>query len=180
MFAGAEFAAGTIVAFQNMIFPLPQELLNAMEKLLRAGADQPLWLILLISAVLPAICEEMTFRGVAMSGFLTRMKPATAMALTGALFAAFHLSLHRFFPIFLLGWGLAYLVWKSGSIYTGMLLHLLNNGFAGIVVNYPKIDRFGLLDMKPNYVNLAVGITIIALSLYVSGLRFGKTSAAKE
>lgn len=173
MFAGFQFCAGTLVALQNHIFPLPKELVDQMEKLLVATGDQPLWIILLISAVLPAICEEMSFRGIILSGFLTRLRPAAALALVGALFGIFHLSLHRFFPIFLLGWAITYMTWKSGSIFTGMLVHLLNNGVAGVMVNYPALDRFGLLKMEADPVNFAIGLALVALALVVSGLKPG-------
>lgn len=179
VFVGGEFSAGTIVAIQNAIFPLPKELLDAMEKLLRATQDQPLWLIVLISAGLPALCEELTFRGVVLSGMLTRLKPAAALVITGALFAVFHLSLHRFFPIFLLGWVIAYLVWKSNSIYVGMLLHFLNNAMAGVAVNYPQLDKFGLLEMRIDPVNFAVGMAFVAVGLFVSGA-FQTRTPAKE
>jgi sodium transport system permease protein len=171
MFVGFEFCAGTLVALQNAIFPVPKQLMDAMEKLLLATKDQPLWLILLVSAALPAICEEMSFRGLMMSGFLSRLRPAAALALTGAVFAVFHLSLHRFLPIFLLGWAISYLVWKSGSIFTGIILHLLNNGVAGVLVNYPQLDRIGLLQLKVDYSNLAVGLLFVAASLFVSGFK---------
>lgn len=172
MFAGAEFCAGTVVSIQNSIFPLPEEMLNAMEKLLSAGKDQPMWLVLLATSILPAVCEETTFRGVVMSGMLNRYRPSAALVATGALFAVFHLSLHRFLPIFLLGWGIAYLTWKSGSIFTGMLLHLMNNGMAAVMVNYPQTDFFGLLKMEVSYRNFAVGLALICGSLYVSGATF--------
>lgn len=179
IFIAGEFCAGTIVSIQNAIFPLPKELLDLMEKLLRATRDQPLWLIILISAVLPAFCEELTFRGVILSGLLTRLRPVWALMFTGAIFAVFHLSLHRFFPIFLLGWALSYLVWKSGSIFTGMFLHLLNNAAAGIVVNYPQFDRLGLLEMRVNLLNFSIGIILAAAGLFISGA-FRSTAAAKE
>jgi sodium transport system permease protein len=171
MFIGGEFCAATLVAVQNAIFPLPQQLLDAMEKLLRATQNQPLWIILLVSAVLPAVCEEISFRGIVLSGFLTRLRPAAALALTGVVFAVFHLSLYRFVPIFLLGWAIAYLTWKSGSIFTGMILHLLNNAGAGVLLNYPELDRFGLLQMDASFRNLGIGLVIVALALYVSGFR---------
>jgi membrane protease YdiL (CAAX protease family) len=166
MAVGFQLVAGTILFVQNLFFPIPQELIDSMEKMLKTARDYSFPAAFMVIAVLPAICEEMTFRGMILSGLLTRSKPSAAIVITALLFAAFHLSLHRFFPVFLIGLGASFVVWRSGSIFTGMLLHLINNGLIAFLAEYPAYDRFGITQMKPSIGYFAAGTACIALSVW--------------
>jgi membrane protease YdiL (CAAX protease family) len=85
---------------------------------------------------------------------------------TAAFFAAFHLSVHRFFPVFLIGLGATFVVWRSGSIFTGMLLHLINNGLLTFLAAYPRYDYLQLTGMQPSIMLSGAGATMIALSVW--------------
>ncbi len=116
-------------------------------------------------ALLPAICEEVSFRGVVLSGMLSRSKPWSAILITAFLFAVFHLSLHRFPGVFLIGLAATYLVWKSGSIFTGMLLHMLCNGYVAFVAKYPGYDWLGIADGRPSVLLFSTGLAVVASSV---------------
>ena len=98
------------------------------------------------------------------------------MIVTSILFAVFHLSLHRFFPVFLLGLAISFVVWKSRSIFTGVLLHLLNNGLAVFLINYPGYDSLGLMAEKPSLLMFVIGSGIIFLSLLLLNAKSGPTN----
>lgn len=166
MAIGFQFAAGTILYVQNLLFPIPQELLDSMERMLKTAQNYSFPAAFTVIALLPAICEEMTFRGMILSGLLTRSKPSVAILVTAVLFAAFHLSIHRFFPVFLIGLGASFIVWRSGSIFTGMLLHLINNGLITTLAEYPSYDYLGLTQMKPSIGYFAAGAVLIAISVW--------------
>lgn len=91
--------------------------------------DAQSWAALLVGALVPALCEELSFRGYVL-GALRPLGSAAAVVITGLLFGALHLSLIRLLPLSLLGmlWALA--VQRSGSVLPGMIGHLLNNGIA--------------------------------------------------
>lgn len=166
LFGAIAFTAGTILYLQNRLFPFPKELLDFMEQLAQKIYSRPFWQVFLLMAVLPAVCEETTFRGMIQSGFLTRFRPQTALVLTAAIFAAFHLSLHRFPGVFLIGLAACYLVWISGSIFPGMLLHMLSNGYVSLLVRKPEYDWFGVEGLQPSIPFALTGVVLAALAFY--------------
>jgi membrane protease YdiL (CAAX protease family) len=77
--------------------------------------------------LLPAICEEIAFRGFILNGLRSRFHPWTAILLSSFLFALSHLNVFQFIPSFVLGVVLGLLAVRSSSVLPGMLFHLLHN-----------------------------------------------------
>ena len=93
------------------------------------------WLVLLaVAAVLPALCEEMLFRG-CLQGVFERRGPVPGVLLTGVLFGVFHLVPHTMWPAAFLGIVLRTLVVRTGSILAEVLAHFGNN-FMAVTVGY--------------------------------------------
>ncbi|HZT82943.1 MAG TPA: CPBP family intramembrane glutamic endopeptidase, partial [Gemmataceae bacterium] len=86
------------------------------------------WQYLLALAVLPAVCEELAFRGLILAGLRQRFRPWTAILLSSLLFALYHMNVFQLLPAFAFGVVLGLLAVRSGSVLPGMLLHLLHNG----------------------------------------------------
>lgn len=120
---------------------------NALTGELRAlgGGEGPLapgpwlresgWQLLLGLVVLPAVCEELTFRGFILGGLRRRFGPWGAVGLSSFLFALYHFNVFQFLPAFVLGAVLALVTLRSGSVVPAMLFHLLHNGLlVGLVV----------------------------------------------
>jgi len=127
--------------YQNeLIFSLPfgQDILNQMkelfdtlekatEKLVIAKSFPEYLLIVFVIAVTPAICEEFLFRGLVFKNF-EKIIPATkAIFFSGLLFAFFHFHPFNIIPLAILGIFLTFIVYHSGSIYTAVICHFLNN-----------------------------------------------------
>ena len=85
------------------------------------------WQALLVFAWLPAVCEELTFRGFILTGLQRRFRPRTAVLLSSFLFSLLQMNVFQFVPTFLLGVVLGYLTTRCGSILPSMLFHLLYN-----------------------------------------------------
>ncbi len=96
------------------------------------GADglffYQLGVYLLMFGVLPAVCEELAFRGFILTGLLRRFRPGTAIVMSSFLFALVHMNVFQFLPTLLLGLVLGTLAWRSGSVLPGMVFHLMHNG----------------------------------------------------
>lgn len=92
--------------------------------------DKPVWMLILSSAVLPAICEEFAFRGFLFGSLSHRFKPATAIIWTGLIFGLYHMSLVKLLVVGVLGCYLAFVVYKTKSIYVSMFMHCINNTLA--------------------------------------------------
>jgi sodium transport system permease protein len=116
----------TISWLQDPIVPVP----DALAEQMRAAVigDHSLLVVLATFALLPAICEEILFRG-AIQGMLRRSLPPLALCvLVGVLFGAFHLSVSRALPTGVLGALLAYAALRTRSLAVPMVMHALNNG----------------------------------------------------
>ena len=119
--------------------------------------------MLVILAILPAIAEEVFFRGVLQRLFIqiTR-RPWIGIIITAMIFSALHGQFLGFIPRLVLGIVLGALYWYSGSIYPGMIAHFLNNAVQVILVYYSP----QFLDKDPNFAaGLIAGSTIIVIGL---------------
>ncbi len=109
------------------------------EVFLSIKSTQELFYNLLIVAVLPALGEELLFRGVLQKLFkeLTNNVHA-AVIITAILFSAIHMQFYGFFPRMLLGLMFGYLLVWTGSIWVPIIAHLINNGAAVIFAYYAQ------------------------------------------
>ena len=133
------------------------------------------WLLLLL-AVTPALCEEVVFRGVLLGG-TRRLAPWRVVLLNGIVFGAFHLSFEtaiRFLPTAWLGIVIAWAVLKSRSIWTGALMHLLNNGTIVLLASVPTLrEMFANPNAPPPLWLLPVAVlSLVAGVRVLSGGRF--------
>lgn len=91
---------------------------------------------ILLMALLPAMAEELTFRGVLQHLFTPRTctrTPHIAIWATAIIFSAIHCQFYGFIPRMLLGAVFGYaLVW-SGSMWLPILMHFTNNALAVVV-----------------------------------------------
>jgi len=128
----------------NRVLPVPKEFEEEMAKLLAGdGGLSHLAALLFVVAVSPAICEEVMFRGVILSGLRSRMGIWPCIVLVGLLFGIFHISVFRIPPIAVLGMVLTYLTVRTGSIYAAMLVHFVNNAFAILLATGNTPDFVG-------------------------------------
>ena len=141
LIAGATPTAWLIGWLQTFFLPIPWELLEGLEQLVTAESIGRLAWLLLILAVTPAFCEEFVFRGVLLGGTKS-LDPWRFVLLNGVVFGAFHLSFEtviRFLPTASLGIVIAWAVWRTGSIWTGVLMHLLNNATIVLLASSPTL-----------------------------------------
>lgn len=84
-------------------------------------------------AVLPAIAEELVFRGVLARALETKFVRGYAIALSAGAFAIYHLLPAQMITTFCLGLVLAYITLRASSVIPAMIAHLLNNVIALLV-----------------------------------------------
>ncbi|MEP7147152.1 MAG: CPBP family intramembrane glutamic endopeptidase [bacterium] len=134
--------------YQNeLIFSLPfgQEFINSIkklfdvlesttEKLVTAGTVPEFLLIVVVIAVTPAICEEFLFRGLVLKNFEKITVASRAIFFSGLIFAFFHFHPFNLIPLTVLGIFLAFVVYHSGSIYTSVACHFINNFISALAV----------------------------------------------
>ncbi|MEJ7737896.1 MAG: type II CAAX endopeptidase family protein [Chitinophagaceae bacterium] len=134
-------------------------------------------IMLVVLAVLPAVAEEIFFRGVLQRLFiqLTR-RPWTGIITTAILFSAIHFQFLGFIPRLVLGIVLGALYWFSGSIWPGILAHFINNGLQIILVYHTP----QLMNKEPDFtVGLIACSTILVVALTWWMQKLSQTSYAE-
>ena len=90
---------------------------------------------LLIMAIIPAIGEELVFRGVLQQSLQKWFKNGLwAVLVASVVFSLFHMQWYGFFPRLMLGLLLGFVFYKSGNIWLASFVHFLNNGTVVIAI----------------------------------------------
>jgi sodium transport system permease protein len=119
-----------ILALNSLVmrlYPLAPEMKRAVDDLQTKFASADLWLLLLCVAIVPAICEEMAFRGFILSGCRKLGSNGRAIIVSAILFGVAHSFLQQSINACLMGLVLGYLAVKSGSLLPGVIFHFLHN-----------------------------------------------------
>ncbi|MDR3216547.1 MAG: CPBP family intramembrane metalloprotease [Clostridiaceae bacterium] len=130
-----------------------------------------LFLAIFMTAVLPAVFEELTHRGLLFAGF--RNNGIGVVFVTAALFALIHNNIRQTGYTFYDGVILGLLVYYTRSIYPAMLVHFLNN-FSSVLGDYAGQNGgvYAYVNMFYNLLlNTLVGRIIYAV-LFVLALYF--------
>jgi uncharacterized protein len=88
-----------------------------------------------VVAILAGVCEEFLFRGIIQTELFRGTKNIhLAIWISAFLFSAIHVQFFGFVPRLLLGALFGYLYYWSGNILVPMLAHIVNNGFAIVMI----------------------------------------------
>lgn len=115
---------------QERFLPMPEELEVQYRELLSPLAEAAAWKVLLLLAVIPAMCEEFFFRGFALSGLKESFGKFGAVAAVALAFGISHQSIFRLPITITLGIVLGALVLRFGSLFPAMLVHMMHNGLS--------------------------------------------------
>ena len=85
------------------------------------------FLSVFVLAILPAIGEELIFRGIILNGLRTRFNDIASIFISAILFALMHQNLQQLIYPFLLGSIMAWAVVRSGSLISSVIIHFTNN-----------------------------------------------------
>ena len=159
---------------QQMTFPAFLEPLEAWmkrqeetaqlltEQFMQVTTYSGLIINLLLMALLPAVAEELTFRGV-LQKLLQGTKvaeaqsckvPHVAIWCSAILFSAIHLQFYGFLPRMLMGALFGYMLVWTGSLWIPILMHFTNNAMAVLLYfianltgwDMEKVDTIGAKD----------------------------------
>lgn len=157
---------------QNVSFPdflsdlelsfraMEESALYATERMASIDGKGGFALNLVIMAILPAVSEELLFRGALQPYFYRLWKnPHVAIWVSAILFSALHFQFFGFFPRLVLGAFFGYTYFYSGNLRIPILLHFANNLIA--------LLSFSYLGMELEAADLST--TEIILSLLASG-----------
>jgi len=89
-------------------------------------------LVIIVVSIVPAICEEVMFRGFIQKSFEFKFKPIWAAVITAIFFGLYHFNPYGLIPLIALGLYFGYAAYMSNSIFVPMSLHFINNFMAVI------------------------------------------------
>lgn len=142
---------------------------------LEEGVLAPL-ITFLIAAATPGFCEEFFFRGMLLTEYEKRMSAFQAALVTAILFGVFHYNIMNLFGPIALGLMFAWLMQVTGSIWTAMLGHMVNNTFAVVMLyataNVNQSQNMETFAAFGQYWPLMIMVTLIVLSVVAFPLAF--------
>jgi len=131
-------------------------------------------------AVVPAIGEEMLFRGVLQPVFIRVFKNQhLGIWLTAFVFSFIHFQFFGFIPRLLIGVFLGYLFAFTGNLWYSIIAHMANNGIA--VVGYYLLQH-EFIKTSPDALGTSENAAIlcgVSVALTLIGLYFFKRAADK-
>ncbi|MEX0845723.1 MAG: type II CAAX endopeptidase family protein [Balneolaceae bacterium] len=129
----------------NSFVPVPQAMAEMQETMAEMisnflKSDNVLLLGIFHIGVVPAVCEEIMYRGYVQRAFEKSWGIVAAILISGAIFGAYHLQISNFLPLATLGVFLAYVTYISDSLIPAIVAHFINNGGQVIASNfYPEM-----------------------------------------
>ena len=99
--------------------------------------------VLFVVALLPAVLEELIFRGFILRG-LKGLGGVASILLCGGLFALYHQNPVQTMYQFCCGACFALIAFRSGSIFPGVLAHFANNAFVVLYYHFTGQDAMSL------------------------------------
>ena len=131
------------------LYPISGEMesqLTEMSHLLDSAPNA--WLPFLLIAILPAICEEIAFRGFILSGLRHVGHKWWAIGLSSVAFGLVHPILQQQIAAAAVGMVLGYLAVQTGSLLVCMVFHAMYNGLALAIGEFSQHANGHLLDPR--------------------------------
>jgi sodium transport system permease protein len=125
------------------LYPINERMLTQLESVQQLLAGAPVWQVLALMALTPAICEELAFRGFILSGLRHMGSTWGAIVVSSLLFGVTHGILQQSISAAVVGVVLAYLAVKTGSLLPGIVFHVVHNtlGLSVLLTAGAAIDR---------------------------------------
>ncbi len=145
-------------------------------------------LSVLFFAVVPAVVEELLFRGLIFNGLKNSFNAKIAVILSSIIFTLIHFSIFQTVYQLILGVVLSLILLFTNSLLLTMLMHFLNN-FLIVFISYLsqgksvfEFANFGVLEIVLSIVIFLVGVAIVCFIFYFIKrlVKDGKNSKIKE
>lgn len=167
-----------LLEYFNKMIPITQAMKDAeevakttTELLLNTNDAKLIVFNFLLFAIMPAIVEELLFRGafqnILLSSQTFKKYPFMAIAIAAIFFSLMHLQMAGFIPRFYAGFILGCAYYFSNNILVPMLMHAINNSLALLLFYVSKSnfeDAIGTLDYK-DFLEI-VPLTLFGLFLF--------------
>ncbi len=140
--------------------------------------DVPALLItILIAGVFAGVCEEVLFRGLISKGY-AKLGVAGSIALSSILFGILHRDIQKAVSTILLGALFGFIVYRTKSIYTGIVAHFTNNTIA-VLLTYgsgkmlERMDNMGVQQMENFDLSQIPTVSLVIVAVFYGVLFLG-------
>lgn len=157
--------------------PMEERLAETTKYLTQFDTTAQLIVAFLVIAVLPAIGEEIIFRGMIQNDFYRATRNIhLSIWMSAILFSAIHLQFYGFVPRMLLGALFGYLYFWSGNLWMPVLAHFINNGFTivSLLLFQKQAIAIDLEKIEPSLAQVALSAIFSAILLYAYKTFFNK------
>jgi len=124
----------------RMIGPIREMIDETYRVLVTAHSVPEFLFVVLVVAAVPALVEELLFRGLIQGSLSPSSGGMRAAVVTGIVFAAYHLNPFTFIPLAALGIYFGFLVFRTGSLSNAIAAHFTNN-FVACALVYLNTDE---------------------------------------
>ena len=121
-----------LASVEEIMRQMEESALAMTEKFLNTSSFGMMIVNLLVMALLPAVCEEMMFRGWLQRVLSNRLNYHVAIWVSAFIFSAIHFQFYGFVPRMIIGAALGYLYCYTGSLWASIIAHFTNNAAAVI------------------------------------------------
>ena len=123
-----------------------------------------LWLSIITIAFLPAVFEELLFRGVIFTSFNKKYGVGIAIIISALLFGIYHMNWVQGIYASIFGLLLAYIYFKSNSLFVPIIFHFINN-LMSVLLDYFKINIVIPKTYNIYFISCSIGLLILSLYL---------------
>lgn len=117
-------------------------------------------------ALLPAVAEELLFRGVILTSFKKKYGAIIAVIISALIFGIYHMNWVQGIYASILGIALGFVYVKTGSLFATIILHFLNNFYA-VLINFVNSLNFEITNIMV-VVLLVISIIFIIASVLIT------------
>ncbi|QEK12524.1 CPBP family intramembrane metalloprotease [Crassaminicella thermophila] len=132
------------------------------------------FVLMIIISMSAGICEEFFFRGLILRSY-ERMGQINAIVISSFLFGLFHFNIQNFLGPVILGLIFGYLVYRTDSLFAGIIGHMTNNGVAvtlGFLINLinRKLPKQDISTNMPNTLQLIMATVFVGFIATITGV----------
>lgn len=158
----------SLATIDELLRKLEQEAETLMQMLLAEQSISGLLLNLFFIALMPAITEELFFRGALQRIFEEKMNLHLSVWITAIIFSAYHFQFFGFFPRVFMGAMLGYMAVWSKSLYLPIAAHFANNAAAVLVSFFVARGALANVDVDKIGAGSQWGIALCSLVAVVA------------
>ena len=112
------------------MYPISEQAAASMKPFTDQITSAPWLTVIFLMAVVPAVCEELAFRGFIFGGLVQRRGRLRAVVVTAVMFGISHGVLQQSISATLMGLLLGWIALRTGSVLPGILIHFTNNALS--------------------------------------------------